>query len=296
MKNKLFFSIFFLIISFCFSQTRNKNIKVIDIAEKQIKLLKKNGGDKIILSTIYTPYKELWSGYLGNENDFIKWLNEKGNKKISTLKTNQKVNPKYLSKELKQLSRKMHQFTGFKPNGNWYIIYGPAWTNLGGLSTGEMILDLSHNQNSTNEKIIKLYPHELNHQIYFYTKPKSEKIALDRILDEGFATYVSYLFHNQKHTIAEELGYSEKEYQYCVDNEKILIGLLKKYYLDENESVSRNLADRNYKVGQEFPGAIAYYLGFKIVENYISLNGKDSWKDIYKMNPLEVLEKSKILE
>lgn len=296
MKNKLFFPIFFSIISFCFSQTNNKNIKVIDIAEKQIKLLKKNQDNKIILSTIYNPYKELWNGYLGNENDFIKWMNEKGNKKISTLNTNQKVNPKYLTKELKRFSRKMYQFTGFKPDGNWYIIYGPAWTNLGGLSTGEMILDLSHNRNSTNEKIIKLYPHELNHQIYFYTKPKSEKIALDRILDEGFATYVSYLFHNQKYTISEELGYSEKEYQYCVNNEKILIGLLKKYYLDENESVSRNLADRNYKVGKEFPGAIAYYLGFKIIENYVSLNGKDSWKDIYKMNPLEVLEKSKILK
>lgn len=296
MKNKLFFSIFFSIISFCFSQNNNKKIEVIDIAEKQIKLLKKNEDDKIILSTIYTPHKELWNGYLGNENDFIKWMNEKRNKKISTLNTNQKVNPKYLSKKLKRFSRKMYQFTGFKPDGNWYIIYGPAWTNLGGLSTGEMILDLSHKQNSTNEKIIKLYPHELNHQIYFYTKPKSEKIALDRILDEGFASYVSYLFHNQKYTIAEELGYSEKEYQYCVDNEKILIGLLKKYYLDENESVSRSLADRNYKVGKEFPGAIAYYLGFKIVENYVSLNGKDSWKDIYKMNPLEVLEKSKVLE
>ena len=41
--------------------------------------------------------------------------------------------------------------------------------------------------------------------------------------------------------------------------------------------------------------AIGYYIGFRIVEEYVKENGKDSWKKIFAMKPEEVLTDRKII-
>jgi uncharacterized protein YjaZ len=190
----------------------------------------------------------------------------------------------------------MTEFTGYQPKGKWYIFFGPKWTNAGGINDGIMLIDLAHSSNTSIEDIQKFFPHEVNHQIYFSTMQANTRAVLGRILDEGFATYVSYLYHNRKKSIARELGYTEEEYQICRTNDKKLIAVLAKYYQSDDNDLSRQFANRGYKISEEYPGAVGYYIGFRIVEEYVKHQGENSWKDIYTLAPEEVLKKSRILE
>lgn len=306
MKKITLFLILLFLIS-CNTQKLSRilenNLKVYNVAKKQLILFNQFQRadtftlNKFLIDSIYIPNSTFWDGYLGDEKAFLNWSNKKGIKQLSDWnKKLQIINPDFLTLKLKEIAVKMYKFTGYAAKGNWYIIYGPGWANLGGFEDGTMFIDLAHKTNENSEKIIWLYPHELNHQIYSNTLKFEEDIVLNRIIDEGFATYISYLFHEKKYSIAEELMYSIEDYEFCVKNEKELLLLMKDNYYKSDEKLSRQFASREYKFKDNYPEAIGYYLGFRIVEEYVKQNGKDSWKQIYTIQPAEVLTKSKILK
>ena len=136
----------------------------------------------------------------------------------------------------------------------------------------------------------------MNHQIYENTCKINSDIVLHRILDEGFATYVSYIFHDKKIPKADELHYTQKEFNVCEKNDTNLINFLKENFEKNDSGLARNFANRTFKFNENLPGGIGYYLGFRIVEEYVKNNGKNSWKEIYKLTPEETLKKSKIFE
>src|SRR5690606_6426962 len=97
-----------------------------------------------------------------------------------------------------------------------YIVYGPAWANLGGLSGGTMFIDLSHSSNRTNEAVMMMFPHEITHQIMSNVNPHYDTTALGSIINEGFAVYMNELYWQEKYTLAEHLGYTAAELDACV--------------------------------------------------------------------------------
>lgn len=300
-------SFFFLLFILCACSSNktvlksNPDIKVYDLGTKQLSLFNQNMNvedrNQVLIDSIYEPYKVLWNGYLGDGEKLIDWVNSDVSENLNDWNRKSKtINSKKLTEELVRASSEMKKFTGFTPKGEWYIFYGPSWTNLGGFGNGVMLIDLAHPSNNSFERIVSLYPHELNHQIYAHTLEKKDNLVLDRILDEGFATYVSYVFHEKKKSVAEELSYSVHDYEFCRNNEHELIELLRENYAKKDEKIGRNFANRNFRFKEGYPGAVGYYIGFRIVEEFVKHNGKNSWKQIYIMPPLEVLEKSKILQ
>lgn len=278
-------------------------IQIIDLSQNQIQLMNRVQNEPIekrnltLIDSIYKPNSHLWSGYLGNESDFINWVNNTAYKELEKYNLKSKaIDLSKLNKYFFETVNQMEKFTGKTPYGKWYIFFGPKWTNLGGFADGTMLIDLAHESNKSLDDIKIFFPHEINHQIYSNTIEQKDNAVLYRILDEGFACYVSYLFHNGKTTIAEELDYTESEYKTCVENEKELIDLLRKNYKSNNEKLSNNFANRGYRFSEKFPGAVGYYIGFRIVDEFVKRNGKDSWKKIYKMSPEKVLKKSKLLK
>lgn len=298
MNLKLFLIFLFLNISYLFAQ--KSQLEIIDLGSKELKYLKKYYNNKIdstkLIQKIYTPYQQMWRGYLGNSSDFMHWVDSKSIKDLEIWQSNKNVNSKILTNQLVTYEKEMYLFTGEKPKGKWYIFYGPAWTDLGGLGSGEMLIDLANKNNISNDAIVFVYPHELNHQIYQNEINQSEDIVLNRILDEGFASYINYIFHQKKNTKAKELYYTEDEFMLCNSNDKKLVEFLSHYYNSHDEKLADKLASRNYKLNELLPGGIAYYLGFRIVEEYVKEYGEDSWKDIYKKKPIDVLFESKILD
>ena len=84
---------------------------------------------------------------------------------------------------------------------------------------------------------------------------------------------------------------SEKDWAWYLTNEKKLYQELEKYFYDKsgNNPLLRN---EKFKLFADAPKSLNYWMGFRIIEKYVEKHGKDSWKDIYKMDSQIVFEKS----
>lgn len=296
------------IIIFLFScnidekDTKQKSsISVIDISTYQLEIMNNyyehESCDSILIDSIYSKYPNLWKGYIGSEENFIDWIHNTAYDELEIYNKKQKeLNFEKLEIELENTAKKMTSFTGKQTSGTWYIFYGPKWMNLGGFANGTMLIDLAHDDNDSFKNISFYFAHELNHQIYAKTRKKTNTHVLDRIIDEGFACFVSHLYHDSKTSIHEELVYTIDEYKYCQNNEEKIIQLLKDNYLSQDKEVSKKFASRSCKFQNEMPTAIGYYIGFRIIQEYVKQNGENSWKNIYTLSSLDVLEKSKFIK
>jgi hypothetical protein len=205
------------------TNTPDPDFQIIDISQKQIRLVNayKNVDSitrsKIFGDSLFTPYQSFWGGYVGEEESFVKWVNNNMLPNISKYnQRNQNVDGNKLLQQFHEVKRNITKLTGYNPKGTWYILYGPAWTNLGGLSGGTMLKDLSHRSNSSNENIMKMFPHELTHQITSNVNANNDTSAITSIINEGFAVFMNQLYWKEKYTLAENLGYNESELKNCL--------------------------------------------------------------------------------
>ncbi len=276
----------------------NYNIKIYNVFKAQtISAYKKDSlseeeRNNMLVEKVYIPYNSLWEGYLGSEGRFLDWCQEKLD--VNGL-NNQAANAVgyKIDTMIMTAAEKMSIMTQRNITGNWYIIFGPALTDLGGIGNGNMLVDLA-NKFVDKEHIEFILPHELNHQIYDYTSQNDpfKKSVLYRCIDEGFATYVNQLFWGYKFSPAKNLLYSEEEYMWCLANEKKLFEEAKEYLFSTSRNDKDLLASRSKKMISGGPGAQGYFIGYRICEEYVKKYGALSWSDIYDIPVQKLLELS----
>lgn len=284
-----------LFSSFLFSQNK---LTVDDIAQKELHVMEKYKNSdsvsrkKAFANELYTPYKQFWNGYLGNENDVTGWLNSAMTKLPEWQKKDKSLNSRKLLKEFEHVAKNMEKLTGYAPHGKWYIVYGPAWTDLGGLGNFAMLIDLAHGNNTSNDNIVKLFPHELTHQIMSNVNQHKDSTAIEPIIGEGFAVWMNQKYWGKKYSLAENLGYTEDQLKSCDEN----LNSIKKFFEANKYSADKNIISvfrsRNDKLSSKLPGAIGYYIGYRIVEAYVKKHGENSWKDVFTKSPKEIYETS----
>lgn len=286
-----------LSIGISFSQ--NTKLTVIDIAQTEVKILnqcKKMDSisrSKLLLDSLYLPYKTFWNGYVGQQDSFLDWM---ANTAIPALdiinKKNDKIDGKKLFAAFNKIAAEMKKLTGFEPVGTWYIVYGPAWTDLGGLGSLGMLIDLSHQSNSSAEKIIKMLPHELTHQILARINKTKDSSALSSIIGEGFAVYMNEIYWKTKYSPPENLGYSESEYFQCIKQNRLITSFFKQNYKSTTDSIIQKFRNRSIQINAGLPGAIGYYIGYEIIRLYVIKHGKNSWKHVFTKSPEEIYNQS----
>lgn len=286
-----------------------ENITIKNLFKHQV-LAHKNGYDSTrIKEKVYKAHSELWEMYsmimdekAFSEKGVIKW------NKTYYLENKQFIDTRieeFLSLNTDSLFKS--QLTGFKkvvpypvPNAKISVVF-PIYTGVGfgGMDVNSFCFELNNEDFPVKETLKFGIPHELNHFVYeqFSEERKSENIALEQVVDEGFACYFTYLLMDGKLSKKQAVEFmNEDDWKWYETNEKKIFEKSKPYFKDSSEK--NPLV--NHKIRKEqFPDApksIAYWLGFKIIESYVEENGKDSWKDIYKMNAKDVLKKSKYEE
>ncbi|WP_326983914.1 cyclin family protein [Chryseobacterium sp. MYb264] len=274
--------------------SQQSEFKIIDLAQLEIKTLhhiSKNSdstqNDHLISKIVFKPYQNFWRGYMGDEKEFIKWYR---NNMFEY--ENKNINIPHLSDELKKIQKEISNITRYEPKGTWYIVYGAAWTDMGGFSDGTMLIDLAHKNNSSIKNIIKNFPHELSHQIYSNNNMFNDTTALKSIIDEGLAVYVNELYWKNKYSLAEHLGYSENELLECMANEKLIADFFNKNKFSTDQKIINQFRSRSFSISPELPGAIGYFIGYHIIKNYVKKNGKQSWKNVYTESPISVYKSS----
>lgn len=79
---------------------------------------------------------------------------------------------------------------------------------------------------------------------------------------------------------------------YCEQNVETIFGKLKPYLLTNDRDHAQALANRSQRIFKPGPGAIGYYVGYKICEGYLKTMGEDRWTDLYTLPVREILTKS----
>jgi len=277
----------------------NGRLKIIPLYKTQMRIfqeiitLDQVMKKSVLINSLYNPFKELWEGYLGDRDDFISWVEEKALKSIAEYRAvSERFNSSQFQSMLIEIASNMSLLTGHFPQGIWYLFFGPGWTDMGGLGNGIMLVDLG-NKTIEFDYLKFMLPHELNHQIYDKTNPfdLNAGTVLYRCINEGFASYLNYIFWEKKYSPAKNLLYGEEKFQWCMANEEQIYGEAAKLFSSKSRADIDRLVARHQNLIKNGPGAIGYFIGFRICEEYTKKHGRDSWKDIYTLPVAELIER-----
>ena len=152
---------------------KQQSIEIVDLSIKQIRLmenyinLSSEERNTVLADSLFTPYQDLWKGYLGEKAAFLDWVNNTAYSELEIYKHRAKeINTENLTNKLEKQIKNISELTHKEGSGKWYLFFGPKWTNGGGLGDGIMLIDLAHYTNTSEEEIQKIFDHEINHQIY----------------------------------------------------------------------------------------------------------------------------------
>lgn len=264
--------------------------------------------EKMIVEKVYQPHKKLWdscyatifgeknAGLFNSPEGMIQW-----NK---TLYPNHKAEFDDKTKKLLKLNlnrvlmtnlKKFSKLVPYQPKATISILFSPlTGIGFGGCNAEQFALELNNETTDPEFTLEKGLPHELNHLVYekFRNQDVDKNSALSQTIDEGFACYFTWVFFDgkmERHNAVENM--SHENWAWYLKNEKKIFMSVKPYFADTSGD-NPLLRNDKKKLFPEAPKTLNYWLGFRIVEKYVEKHGSNSWKDIYKLTPKQVLEKS----
>lgn len=267
-------------------------LTMVNLFRQQIKLAYETSGqpDSVIrrrfLDQTYIPYAEFWKGYVGDStvyyDEVIRPLLKDSLGMLNRVA--RFYAEAHIDHYFNETARALGKLSGLQAQGTWYIVFGHGVTDMGGFGGGVMVLDLS-NRINTLEHVKLILPHEINHQIYDLSVAEDTTArGLYRCVNEGFAVYMNQVVLKKKYSLREYLMYTPEELMYCLNNEKNIFTKLKPFLFTGKRDHALALASRGEKVFKNGgPGAIGYFIGYRICEAYVSRQGPNSWKDIYRL-------------
>ena len=288
------------------------NLVVYNVFKYQLLSHKNNQYDTaVIIDKVYKPYPELWdsclalifgdSGKIFRLQGMIEWnkvLFEKQPQLLNKIDTLANLNLDSLfSSHLKGIT----ELTGLKPNGKWILYVGPDQNfslEIGGCSSNGMAIDLAHTEITTGI-LTEAMPHEFEHMVFEQAKSNDPSWGTDlaATIDEGLACFFTYKYFNEKlpkWRVVEHM--TREQFQWYLIHEKEIFEKSIPYLM--SASSGQNPYQCNCRAGgckklfAQAPRTICYFLGFRIIEFYTKVHGKNSWKDVYTIPLIDLIKRS----
>jgi hypothetical protein len=262
----------------------------------------------MVVEKVYKPHQLLWDSCYG------KIFGEANASKFNTIKgmvdwnrTLYPLNKKCFDERarvfvdlrmdslLKKHLQRFNKMIPRKLTADISILFTPLQgIGFGGCSNDQFCLELNNVGYDIPYTINYGIPHELSHMAY---EPNREKdplrsSALAQVIDEGLACYFLWVFTDKtlpKYSVVE--GMDKKDWEWYMKNEKEIFDKVKPYFGDISGD-NPLLQNKKYQLFPDAPKTLFYWLGFRIVDMYVSKKGKKAWRDIYKMPIADVLAAS----
>ncbi len=241
------------------------------------------------LEAVYRPHRQFWEGYVGDEDAFTervirRWVDLETDPRAAIPVEND------IGEVLRATNRFAAELAG-RPQScsDWYLVYGPGWSNMGGLGTGEMLVDFLGFGGDVTENIEVYVPHEAAHVLWSgRTQDPDDGTLLASIMGEGFATWFSVLYREGAVTPAQALSYSPDEWTAALEHEAELWRIASAELTTRDEERIRQYRAVSERVLPEAPGKIGYFIGYRIIEAYVARHGAESWSDLFEL-PLRTI-------
>lgn len=249
---------------------------------------------RMLVDSVQEPYTSFWSGYMSS--GFRRWarteLDLAGDPRAAVP---MQVD---LLGLITDVTASIERATGRRGCAEWYLVFGPGWTNLGGLGSGEMLIDfLGLPSEGGVEEIRRWLPHEIAHITHDQRKGDDDRgTLLSTIISEGFASYFTDRYWGDSMTPAEAIAYSEDEWRWAVQHEQELWTQASEQLSTRNSDAILPYRSRSARARPDAPAAVGYFLGYRIAEAYVARNGSDSYYEIFELPVAVVLERSGYLD
>jgi hypothetical protein len=249
----------------------------------------------LLAGAVYRPYAGFWQGYLGDETAFRRWA---ARLLDSTHPIHRRLEPLLdvgLDRRFIEGVEWIDRTTGRRPQGTWFLVFGPGWTDMGGLTGIGMVADFTMME-PDSAAIAAILPHELAHQVHGVAPGRADDpdrgTVLERIIGEGFATYVAWVHAGGRLSPAQALVYDPAEWEWALAHERALFDAVRPLLSSRLDEDLDFVAARSRRVLPGGPAAAGYFIGFRIVEAYVARHGPDSWTAIFDLPVGEVLARS----
>jgi hypothetical protein len=240
--------------------------------------------------SVREPFSHFWDGYMSS--GFRRWARTRPDLAGDPRAVVPTRVP--LLDLIVDVTSRIEQATGRLGCADWYLVYGPGWTNLGGLSGGAMLIDFFGLPTEGGESEIRRWlPHEVAHIIRGSRSGDGDRgTLLSSIIGEGFASYFTDRYWGEEMSPSEALAYSEEEWTWALQHEEELWTAAQEILSSSDDDVMRPYRNRSARVRPEAPAAIGYFLGYRIVEAYVARHGPESYYDVFDLPVAAVLQRS----
>ena len=195
---------------------------------------------------------------------------------------------------LQSMAVEVPKFSRHQLTGTFYLHYfiQPMCAFCGcDKNTMQMNMLLPINQELA--KLSVLIPHEINHNTYDLSTqdfPDRETV-LYKSIDEGFANFFAQQYNQIP--VAEAFAMTPTEYNWFVANEleikKQVAPILFSEVEEDWDPLGLQVADSFMKGS---PGNIGYFIGYRMIEEYLTKHPETDWRTIYTMPARQLLAES----
>lgn len=284
-------------------------ITIKNLFKNQILANSSNGYDSLlIIDKVYLSHKNLWDScyamIFGERNaskfntikGMVEWNRTLYNEDSSFLKERAKILVRMnFDSVVRETLTKFNTLVPYPVKSKMSLVFTPITGILfGGCTNDQFCIELNNKDQELEYTITEGLPHELNHLAYdpFRQNDPKRNTALRQTIDEGFACYFTWLFFNRGISQYKSVENMTKEqWDWYSNHEKELFEKLHKFFDDESGD-NPLLRNDKFKLFPDAPKSLNYWMGFRIVEQYVQKNGEKSWRDIYKTNVQEILDRS----
>lgn len=245
-----------------------------------------------LLELAYRPFARFWSGYVGNDSAFVRMSQRRD---LATDGRNNLPVRADVAALVLDATRRDFEASGYRACADWYLVFGSGVANLGGLSGRMMLIDFFGVPPTNAVENIRLtLPHEMNH-ISFGRGHAADPDAgnlLSSIIAEGFASWYADLYWGAEVSAAAALGYSEAEWIWALEHERLLWQAAEPLLKSRDRSVHDRFRAARARIVPEGPGKAGYFLGYRIVDAYVKRHGDDSWRRLFTLPVAQILRES----
>ncbi|MEQ8706433.1 MAG: DUF2268 domain-containing putative Zn-dependent protease [Phaeodactylibacter sp.] len=251
---------------------------------------------KIIIDSIYIPNERLFSYCLGYDkktfaDKYASALNQKSDSLIQLTKTFEKIHlDTIIINTMKVIAEKFV----YKFEGKYVIgFFEDAGCIMCGCDNTTM-LGNTYNSYYKNPNPLKVViAHEVNHN-FFETAKKADpdnNTLLYNAIDEGFANLFSMKMMDVDKLTAFNM--TKDEYNWLENNEPELKEEFRKVIFSTKEEDWNPYSEKiPNRILEGSPGDIGYFLGYRIIEEWLKKNDSKKWEDVYSTPVRQILRES----
>lgn len=271
-------------------------VKVHHVWKAQVRAIHRTAGRgirhrvRMLVDSAYSPFTAFWEGY--NTNGFERWVRREFDL-VGDPRGSAPTLVDFLS-EVSEVTSRVEDLTGSRGCSEWYLLYGPGWANLGGLSTGQMFVDFfGLPTEDPLGNILQTLPHEVGHIIRKGPPDDPGRgTVLGSIIEEGFASFLNDLYFGDEMSPRQSLGYSEAEWRWALEHEGELWSRAASELSETDRDVIFQYRAARAHLIPEGPPKAGYFIGYRVVQAYLDRHGIESLPDLLVLPVGRILERS----